>query len=884
MTECFPPALRFVLDDNGALTDAPAEPLGLDVRKQPFARLKARLAAGLLGVNYDDLWRRERRRKATAWGGGVVAAAAAMAALALDQVRAISQERSQTLARAAVEQSRAGAHDAALRLAIVATKRDLFTAPADEAYDALAFAARRNRLISVVDGYEGAISEAVFSPDGRLIATSAYDEPVRLADARTGAVVREFGGEIGDRYGGSSPDSAMVATTHADPLLRVWNVETGEQRHRFSTRAQRFDGARFHPSQPLLLSWDDSGAVRAWNLETDEEHAVYRGHTRPILDARFSHDGALVVTGSVDNTARVHRIADAEEVAVFGPLEGWASKVIFTPDDAGVVTRSDDTVRLWNLESGGERVRLEHGNDIDSIAISPDGGGILTTSFGGPVRISDVSDGRERVRLVGHTGWTASGVFSPNGAVAATASRDASVRLWLTMTGEELARLEAHEDGVHIVAFSPDGGRVLSASRDGTVRVWDARGAPKIVTFEDANGGPLSIEAYFPQRDIVFAKAPSGSRTRGHFIADAETGDILSETFSSDMALVAPPAVSGDQTLFAAPRAIRSTDSGDVVAALQPDRPETPPPSHGSYVLDRAQSPSSLDGPRAVRLAITLDGQLAATARSDHTIDVWRVADGAITAVLRGHRGRIRDLAFTPDATRIVSASDDRSSIIWDVATGELLAELESSELVGVIRISPDGETIVTDGYQKVSAWSIVTGAQIWSSEQPAGKADVIVFSPDGAHVAVGVLGRRLLVYRLSDGELAWSAELQSAVSAIAFNEAGTLLAVGGYKDGLMIFQARSGLEFERTTDLGEYVKFVGFAPGGDLVAVPQRGAVRRWSLPWLSMLDQPMLLRARACADRLHATSGARRTVSSDDAAVEPVLRDRIGEDVCAF
>jgi hypothetical protein len=61
LTECFPPALRAAgdPDDPDAL---PIEPLGLDVRKDGRAKACARLAAGLLGVDFDDLWQRDRRR------------------------------------------------------------------------------------------------------------------------------------------------------------------------------------------------------------------------------------------------------------------------------------------------------------------------------------------------------------------------------------------------------------------------------------------------------------------------------------------------------------------------------------------------------------------------------------------------------------------------------------------------------------------------------------------------------------------------------------------------------------------------------------------------------------------------------------------------------
>lgn len=83
-TECFPAALRAAgdPDDPEAL---PIEPLGLDIRKDSHARACARLAAGLLGVDFDDLWQRDRRRAEARQRlivGGLAGVSVAFAALA----------------------------------------------------------------------------------------------------------------------------------------------------------------------------------------------------------------------------------------------------------------------------------------------------------------------------------------------------------------------------------------------------------------------------------------------------------------------------------------------------------------------------------------------------------------------------------------------------------------------------------------------------------------------------------------------------------------------------------------------------------------------------------------------------------------------------------
>lgn len=122
--QCFPPALRFEVDASGAVTDRPSEPLGLDLRRESFARLRARLVTGLLGIPFDDLWKRdERRRQQSALlrfaSGAAVAGAIALAVLAWrnEREQARAQEVEQALAAARVEAGEGRVAQALSRLA-----------------------------------------------------------------------------------------------------------------------------------------------------------------------------------------------------------------------------------------------------------------------------------------------------------------------------------------------------------------------------------------------------------------------------------------------------------------------------------------------------------------------------------------------------------------------------------------------------------------------------------------------------------------------------------------------------------------------------------------------------------------------------------------------
>lgn len=68
-TECFPPALRFEVNGDGAVTDMPAHPLAADLREQGDGRQLAlsKVIARLIGLAPDEVYRRaERARKRAA--------------------------------------------------------------------------------------------------------------------------------------------------------------------------------------------------------------------------------------------------------------------------------------------------------------------------------------------------------------------------------------------------------------------------------------------------------------------------------------------------------------------------------------------------------------------------------------------------------------------------------------------------------------------------------------------------------------------------------------------------------------------------------------------------------------------------------------------------
>ena len=76
-------------------------------------------------------------------------------------------------------------------------------------------------------------------------------------------------------------------------------------------------------------------------------------------------------------------------------------------------------------------------------------------------------------------------------------------------------------------------------------------------------------------------------------------------------------------------------------------------------------------------VAISPDGNWAASGASDKIIKIWDLKSGEYSKSLKGHTDGVKAVAFTPDSKRIVSGSNDESVRVWDANSGHGVAKLQ---------------------------------------------------------------------------------------------------------------------------------------------------------------------------------------------------------------
>ena len=278
-----------------------------------------------------------------------------------------------------------------------------------------------------------------------------------------------------------------------DGEIKVWDVDSGEQRAEFPLTPYWVEGVAFSPdNQTVAASGGTQGLpsdVNLWNpASRDRELRVLKGHTGNIASAALAADGKMLATGGADKTIRLWDLTKNKEVAVLTGHEDVVRCLAFSPDGKTLASASTDkTVRLWDVATGKEKAvvaRFEVG--AAGVAFSPDGKLLAlcasddsNATLAGGIKLWDLATNTERTPFAGAKVSALSVAFSPDGKQLASASPKApSVNVWDVATGKLVTTIQDSASVRHL-AFSPDGkllatGHGGGARRgNGSVQFWD---------------------------------------------------------------------------------------------------------------------------------------------------------------------------------------------------------------------------------------------------------------------------------------------------------------------------------------------------------------------------------------------------------------------------
>ncbi|MEU2390327.1 hypothetical protein [Streptomyces sp. NPDC007369] len=716
--------------------------------------------------------RRNRHLRLLALGLAVLLlVATSVGTVAVHQRRDAEHERRLTLSRQLASQA-LGLAPSRPALAKLLSVEAFRTAPTPEARGALLTMSTYQYHQAELAGHTDAVSQAVFSPDGRTLASVSRDRTLVLWDPQ-------------------SRRRTAALTGHATWLRTV----------------------AFSPDgRTLATGGDDNNAV-LWDMTARKPVATLSGHTEQIKKLVFGPDGRTLATASADGTVILWDLSPSagggtRRLTLAGH-QGNVNSVAFAPDGTALATAgADSTVALWDTATGGRQAVLAgHTDSVEAVAFHPDGRMLVSVGNDQKVMTWDVGRRAPAATLTGHTGAVRAAAFHPDGHAFATAGHDRTVILWDAARGTRLATLTGHVTNIYSLAFGPGPEPLLaSAGEEGTVTLWD----PARIALA-GHGNRVNKVAFSPDgatvatasddRTAILWSTRRRSRTA---VLGGGTGPVNSVVFSPDGRTVAAgtgtaahPPRTQDHTLTlwpvpTDPDPAPSASAGTVLTghtdrvldvAYGPDgRTVATTGADGTIVLwdprnrarlttlshDAARSGPAPTPERGVNaLAFSPDGHTLASAGHNGVTVLWDVAGRTPRLSLTGHTGSLRAVAFSPDGRTVATAGIDQKIMLWDAVRGTRLATLDGDAFVLAVAFGPDGRTLATASADtSVVLWDVARRRQLATLTGHSRQVRSLAFSPDGATLATaGVDGTAVL----------WSADAEHTAAELCSTVARSL-------------------------------------------------------------------------------------------------------------
>jgi WD40 repeat protein len=583
-----------------------------------------------------------------------------------------------------------------------------------------------NRL----SGHEADVENVIFSPNGKLIATTSWDKTVKLWNL-SGKLIHTLEGHTsGIQDAAFSPDGETIATASWDKTVKLWHTN-GKLLQTFIGHTSNVYDVTFSPDGKIIASASNDKTIKLWDRK-GTIIKTFTGHTAPVNGIAFSPDGKTIASASTDKTIKLWNI-DGKVIKTLKSHQEVVQQVVFSPDGKTLATASfDGTVKLWNVENGNLiNTFTGHQDQVRSVSFSPDGKIIASAATDSTIKLWDVENltllqtikGHEdrffsvsfnpvidilgkgtgqtiaatstskdvqmfrldhplRTILRGHNSTITGVAYSPDGKLIASGSDDKTIKLWKP-DGTIIRTLRGHQGHVHNIAFSPDAKQIVSVSDDKTIKIWQLDGT-LLHTLQGHFGAVLGV-AFSPDGNKI-ASASTDSTIKIWQLEDNKK-PILLKTLESHSEPVVGVAFSPDGEKIASASLDRNIKLWKIDGTLLHTFE-----GHNNGIIAVAFSP---------------DGEKIASASLDQTVKLWKT-DGTLLNTFQSNDGWFRGVDFSPDGTKIAAASTDKTIKIWQ-PDGTLLHTLEGHKgAVWMLAFSPDGKKIVSTSEDKtLIVWNL---------------------------------------------------------------------------------------------------------------------------------------------------------------------------------
>ncbi len=220
-----------------------------------------------------------------------------------------------------------------------------------------------------------------FLSDNRTLVTGSQDYTIRIIDAWSGDVLRQFPTLVSEVYGFDvNPQETLCATGHWNRRAAIYNLQTGEMLCELPAGDKRVDGLAFSPDGATLAVCNNNANVTLWDVANSRVIGGLPTTSLPWGIA-FSPDGSTAYVSTYGGTLEVFDVRTLQRLHAIKGHPRLIPGLAVSRDGMTIATGGEDSfVRLWDAgtlrplasfsPSAAEVVSLAFTSNTDRIAAS----------------------------------------------------------------------------------------------------------------------------------------------------------------------------------------------------------------------------------------------------------------------------------------------------------------------------------------------------------------------------------------------------------------------------------------------------------------------------------------------------------------------------------
>ncbi len=215
-------------------------------------------------------------------------------------------------------------------------------------------------------------------------------------------------------------------------------------------------------------------------------------------------------------------------------------------------------------------------------------------------------------------------------------------------------------------------------------------------------------------------------------------------------------------------------------------------------------------------------GAQIASGSDDKTVRLWDARSGAPGHTLEGHTDAVNSVAYSPSNAQLASGSDDKTVRLWDAHSGAAEHTLEGhADVVNSVVYSPNSAQIASGSDdQTVRLWDAQSGAPGHILEGHTGWVKSVVYSPNGAQIASASSDNTVRLWDAHSGAPGHILQGHTSyVWSVVYSPSGAQIASGSWDNTVRLWDTQSGAPGHTLEGHTREVTSLVYAPSGTQIA-----------------------------------------------------------------